>query len=660
MKKHRGDRERRRDETPPGQADNLARTIRNSAISIFYQNRDLRYTRMCNPLPGMKSMEILGRTDEELFSPENAGRLKEVKARALNGATVLKEEIELVHDGEEFFFEISAEPVRNGTGETTGIAGVLVDVTERKRVEDSLTKSEELLRRVLETIPDLLSVQDREMRIVFSNWHGGYDYVPHEMRQGHPFCYDAYYPEAGRECEPCHVREVFRTGKPVYAEKFNPRIGHVEAQAYPVFDASGNVVLVIEHIRDITALKRTQERLLKMNEAFLGFGADADENINRLVALCGEQLQAVCALYNRLEGEMLCSVGRWHTPPDFPPMDRAEGHICFDLIRDREEALRVIRDLPATSYAVTDPNVLRYGLKTYIGKPVSFGGVHIGSLCVVYQEDYIPSDEEQRLLGIIAGAIGIEEKRKRAEDEIRRLNAELEARVRERTAQLEAANRELEAFNYSVSHDLHAPLMILDGFSRELRTKYSDRLDETGMEYLEKLQKASRRMAHLIDAILRLSSLSRSEMCRERVDLSRKAQLVAAELRQREPERSVTFRITPEVYAFGDKRLLKVVLENLLGNAWKYTAREEAAIIEFGCQETDGEKVFFVRDNGVGFSMDQAERIFLPFQRLHAEEEFPGYGIGLATVKRIIDRHGGRLWAEGQVGSGATFSFTLP
>jgi PAS domain S-box-containing protein len=608
----------------------------------------------------MDSRDILDRTDEELFSPENASRLTEVKRRALNGETLLKEEISLINDGEEYCFEISAEPIMDGTGSITGIAGVMVDVTDRKRVEESLTKSEELLRRVLETIPDLLSVQDRDMRILFSNWHGGYDYVPDEIRDGHPFCYDAYYPELSRQCESCHVREVFRTGKPVCVEKTNPRIGHLEAHAYPVLDESGNVVMVIEHLRDITERKRTEERLSRINEVFLGFGADADVNINRLVALCGEQLHAVCALYNRLEGEMLCSIGQWNTPPGFPPEDKPDGHICYDLIRDELDALRVIRDLPHTTYAQTDPNVLTYGLKTYIGKTVSFGGVNIGSLCVVYQEDYVPTEEEKRLLGILAGAIGIEEKRRRAEEEIRRLNAELEKRVTERTAQLEAANHELEAFNYSVSHDLHAPLMIMEGFSRELMEKYADRLDETGRSYLEKLQSAGRRMGSLIDAILRLSSLSKSELNREDTDLSRIAHLTAVDLRQREPERRVNFIIAPDLRAEGDKRLLKAVLENLLGNAWKYTSRRESATIEFGRGEMGGESVFFVRDDGVGFSMDHADKLFLPFQRLHDEEEFPGHGIGLATVKRIIDRHGGRIWAEAEVGEGATFYFTLP
>lgn len=655
MKNHRVEKKNFRDVE-----EKLLRPIRNSPLSIFFQNAELRYTRICNPLPGMEDADVLNKSDEELFSPENAARLTELKKRALQGVTLIKEELPLVNDGENFFFELSAEPVRDKTGKVTGIAGVLVDVSDRKRVETSLSRSEELLQRVFDAIPDLLSVQNRDLQILYSNWHGGYDYVSPEHRKGHSFCYDAYYPGTGKPCEPCHVLEAFRTGKTIFREKINPRVGHVEAHAYPVFDDSGEVVLVIEHIRDISERKRSEERLAKINEVFLGFGADADENINRLVALCGEQLHAGCALYNRLDNGWLKAVGQWHTPPDFPPQDKPEGHICHDVMQGNSETIWVLRDLPATSYAETDPNVMRYGLKTYIGKAVSFGGENIGTLCVVYQQDYDPSEDEKQLLGIIAGAISIEEKRKRAEEDIRLLNAELEQRVAERTAELEVANRELEAFNYSVSHDLHSPLMIMEGFSRELINRYADRLDENGRYYLERIQSAGRRMEGLIDAILRLSTLSRSTIQREKADLSSMVLLLATELRQREPERSVEIIIQPDLFVSGDKRLLKIAMENLLSNAWKYTSKTAAAVIEFGCQDQNGERIFFVRDNGVGFAMQHAGLLFIPFGRLHSKEEFPGHGIGLATVKRIVEGHGGRLWGEGEAGKGAVFYFTLP
>jgi len=262
--------------------------------------------------------------------------------------------------------------------------------------------------------------------------------------------------------------------------------------------------------------------------------------------------------------------------------------------------------------------------------------------------------ERGKLLGYRGVDTDVTERR-RAEQALREAMANLE----QSSSQLAATNKELEAFSYSVSHDLRSPLRSIDGFSQALLEDYEARLDETGQDYLRRLRNASQKMGDLIDGILRLSRLTRSEMHHVPTNLSVLAEEIAGRLQEMQPERRAKFDIDKDLTANGDPQMLRVLLENLLGNAWKFTGKKPQAKIEFSMDQNNGRKAYFIRDNGAGFDMAYADKLFGAFQRLHEARDFPGTGIGLATVQRIINRHGGEIWAEGKVGQGATFHFTL-
>jgi signal transduction histidine kinase/GAF domain-containing protein len=256
-------------------------------------------------------------------------------------------------------------------------------------------------------------------------------------------------------------------------------------------------------------------------------------------------------------------------------------------------------------------------------------------------------DDDGQVRGVVAAFLDITEREK----------AEIE--LRQRSADLEASNRELEAFSYSVSHDLRAPLRSIAGFSNVLYEDYADKLDEEGKQYLKKIEASSDLMGQLMDDLLKLSRVTRSELNIEKFNLSEMAHEVVRELVKNEPSRKVKVTIASDLNVQGDKNLLNLVLQNLLGNAWKYSSKTTKPRIEMGTIKHNGKQAYFVRDNGVGFDMAYANKLFQPFQRLHKATEFAGTGIGLATVQRIVRRHGGEVWAESRVGEGATFYFTL-
>jgi two-component system, NtrC family, sensor kinase len=288
-------------------------------------------------------------------------------------------------------------------------------------------------------------------------------------------------------------------------------------------------------------------------------------------------------------------------------------------------------------------------------------------------DDYVSKASEFAVLNV---RIRAQMRRKQFEAEQRRTREELfrtELRAMEERAarevaetsaalvgELERKNKELETFSYSVSHDLRAPLRAIDGFSHALLEEYGGKLDEQGRDYLQRVRAGTQRMGELIEDLLKLSRVSGSDLHRKPVDLSEMARRVCEELQSREPGRRVTFAIEPELVAVADAQLMRLVFENLLGNAWKFTGKVRAPRIEVGAETREVGVVYFVRDNGAGFDMAYADTLFAPFRRLHRDSDFPGTGIGLATVYRVIDRHGGRVWAEGVVGGGATVFFTVP
>lgn len=251
-------------------------------------------------------------------------------------------------------------------------------------------------------------------------------------------------------------------------------------------------------------------------------------------------------------------------------------------------------------------------------------------------------------------------KQKEAEKKISDLNAHLEEKVRQRTTQLELANRELESFNYSASHDLRAPLTRLSGYCQAMKEDYGDRLDEEGKRYLRRIAAAGEQMDRVVSSMTALYKIQQEEIVRREINLSEIVRAIVAVLRETEPGREVTLRVEQNVLAEGDMKLLWIALENIIGNAWKFTARTPGALIEFGRTRLGDETVFFVRDNGAGFDMAYAGKLFQPFERLHAADDYPGTGVGLTIVQRIITRHEGRVWLESAEGTGTTCRFSLP
>ncbi len=451
-----------------------------------------------------------------------------------------------------------------------------------------------------------------------------------------------------------------RLQRPAAADGSQGRITWVLAQATAERDATENTAGYVGTITDITQHKRIEEALGELAAAGAG-----EAFFQRLA-------QGVATLFNARKA-FLCRF-----LPDQPEVvENLAVWIRAGLESKGEDACR-LSDSPC-SKAIEQGSVFtikahlgtQFGddccslatttrAESFIGTPLLDGaGRTIGIMGIVDDKPLEDSQALQPILEMFAARAAAELERQAAEQAIRHQRDQLEREVQQRTVELRTSNEELESFAYSVSHDLRAPLRAIDGFSLALLEDYGERLDETAASYLQRVRAGTQRMGMLIDDMLQLSQVTRGEFACQPVDLSSLANSVIRQLQESSPGREVLVSVEPNRVVEGDHRLLGVLLDNLLGNAWKYTSKKDHSRIEFGCIRQDNGQVFFVRDNGVGFNMKYVNKVFAAFQRLHSGSEFEGSGIGLATVQRIVNRHGGRVWAEAEEGKGATFYFTL-
>lgn len=524
----------------------------------------------------------------------------------------------------------SATALTDADNQYVGALAMVTDLTQHEEIQAALKASEERYRHILENVQEGIWTVDNDDLISYANPKIAeiLGYEVHEMvgQNVLQFVYHTFANDGGE------IRRSLKAGKTGKRESQlickDGSLVWVLASRAPFFDVQGRYIGMLTTMVNIDQRKKAEAALQA-----------SEERYRKLFNLSPEPMW----------------VYELHTLQFLMVNDAAVaryGYSREEFLNMSLHKLYASRDLQRLSNSI-----IKASQKDYY--PVAEVWEHIKKDGTVFHVEVLTTALEfENNPAYMALATDVTERIK-TQEAVQDLNAKLEARVTERTERLSALNRELEAFSYSVSHDLRAPLRAIDGFSLVILEDYGDELHEDAQNYLHRIRNASKRMGHLIDDLLHLSRLSRQEMVVQPLDLSALVHLICQDLQSSDPARQVDFRIEEGLFVIADERLLRIALENLLGNAWKFTSKQPKAFIQFGSIDQDNGKIYFVRDDGPGFDMAYADKLFGAFQRLHRDTEFEGTGIGLATVQRIISRHNGKIWAESKLNQGTTFFFTV-
>ncbi|MEE9617992.1 MAG: histidine kinase N-terminal 7TM domain-containing protein [Anaerolineae bacterium] len=652
----------------PVARDAVVESMGDAVIVLDMQNRIADLNPAAQRLTGRPASETLGQPATQVLSdwPDLVEHYR--------GVTEARTEIVLSEGEAVQYFDLHISPLYDQRGRLTGRLVVLRDITERKSEEEVRSKYE----FIANTSMEFMTLIDRNH--VYEAANESYSKAHNRTREE----------ILGKKVADVWGEDVYETNVKQCLDKcFDGQVVHytgwfdfstlgqrcMDVTYYPYFSGAGDVTHAVVVSRDTTERQRAEDALERRNRELTTLyeavtAVSSSFSLAAVLQTVAEQMTkalslggCTLSLWDREQSQIVTMVDHSVAWPDEaePVCTTHDLSDCPVMRRVLEAQQPVV--IRSDDQVVDEADLvwMKKGALALLVLPLIARDQVLGLVALSTEaQGYTP--EEIRLAQSLAtqAAIAVENARlyEQAQQEITE-RKRAEESLCKRTTQLESANKELEAFAYSVSHDLRAPLRSVDGFSQILLEDYSNKLDADGQNYLHRVRAASQRMAHLIEDILTLSRITRREMRREVVNLSALVQEIATELEQREPERQVEFIIEEGEVADGDAHLLWVVLENLLGNAWKYTCKHPSARIEFGVTRHDGQVAYFVRDDGAGFNTAHADKLFGAFQRLHSETEFEGTGIGLATVQRIIHRHGGRIWAEGAVEQGATFYFTL-